>query len=729
MVSLRIRLPYATADEFVEKYGSNVARGGIFIATRSIKPQGTALAFEFVLAGGTRLFRGEGVVVKTLVDEGGQRSGMTVRFQRLDAPSKALVDRVVAARTGVEPAPPEAAPSPPEQEPAARASVARLVPPTAAEPPPEPTPEPPPADAAADGRATGDDPERAVETRPTGRARSERRRTDLDAMSAGRAPPKGPSEVVLGIDLGTTNSRVAIFQGGEARLVALGGDGRTLAMPSVVAQDDKGRFLVGARAKAMVVADPANTVFGAKRLLGRRARSRRIRELARHFPYAVEADATGDAGVNLRGEVHALPALFGLILKELKQAAQETLGEEVRRAVLCVPAYFNDHQRSAMREAGAQAGLEVVRIFNEPSAVALAFGYGKGLARKRVLIYDLGGGTFDASVVEVTGDDLEVISTGGDNFLGGMDFDARVADELGRSLGDAAGQVAEGIPAQRIRDAAEQAKIALSAVERVPVHVPFASTGPDGAPLDLRTELGRARLEELTADLVERTIEVTSAVVESAGLTPQAIDEVILVGGQSQAPLVRRRVEEALGKQVRTDVDAQNAVAVGAAILGHAILQRERGKAGVTLSEVLSAPVGFMVKGGGFRRVLEKNNRLPAEKTVTVPAREHQAVTLSVFQGVAAQAEDNEYLGSLTAEGNRTGEVQVRFAVSSDGTLEVSATSTTGRKLVAAMSTADASDEARAALYASAPLPGEPDAQGAGLLGGIRKLFTRRGAS
>ncbi len=376
--------------------------------------------------------------------------------------------------------------------------------------------------------------------------------------------------------------------------------------------------------------------------------------------------------------------------------------------MLCVPAYFNDHQRAAMREAGKLAGLEVLRIFNEPSAVSLAFGFGKGLARKRLLVYDLGGGTFDASVVEVQGDDLEVVSTGGDNFLGGMDFDARVAEQFWRELSRDEASELEHTPltGQRVRDAAEQAKIALSDVEAVPVNVPFATARSDGTPVDLRTELHRDQLEALTSDLVERTADVTRAVLEAAGLSPQSLDEVILVGGQSRAPLVRRKLEAALGLTVRSEVDAQNAVAIGAAILGHALVQAEKGKRGVTLSEVLSAPIGFALKNGAFRRVLEKNNRLPAEKTVTLPIAEGGTLGIAVFQGGSAVADENEYLGSLTASSERAGELEVRFQVSPDGTLEVTAAAPGGKKAGIALSTADASDEVREALLAAAPLPG-----------------------
>ncbi|MHB8874942.1 MAG: TIGR02266 family protein, partial [Myxococcaceae bacterium] len=546
LIPLRIRLPYGSEEEFVERYGGNVARGGVFIATRSQKPEGTGIAFEFVLKDGTRLLRGEGVVQKSHGEEAGARSGMTVRFTRLDSRSKALIDRIVAQRGGAGPAVPPEPPSVPE--PAAPA--------VSADTPSKGHPTAPAGD--------GVPPVPGPSEHASAAARRQRP-PSAPAFQPASSPPG--AEVVLGIDLGTTNSRVAIVQDGVARLVSLGTDGRTFAIPSVVALDEKGRFLVGARAKAQVLADPQNTVYGAKRLMGRRARSRKIRELSKRFPYAIVADMEGDAGVELRGRVFSLPEIAAMLLKELKESVQNQLGREISRAVLCVPAYFNDHQRAAMLDAGKLAGLDVLRLLNEPSAVALAFGHGRGLARKRILVYDLGGGTFDASVVELTGDDLEVVTTGGDNFLGGLDFDVRLAQQLSLKLPEEVrARVDESqLSAQRILDAAEQAKIALSDVESCPVRVPYALTRDDGSPVDLDAVVTRVGLEEVTADLVERTIEVTSAVLEAGGLKPQGLDEVLLVGGQSRAPLVRRRIEEVLGKRVRADVDPHGAVAMGAA--------------------------------------------------------------------------------------------------------------------------------------------------------------------
>jgi molecular chaperone DnaK len=676
-VPLRIRLPFATEDEFVDRYGVHVGKGGIFIATRAAKPEGTALSFELVLADGAKLMRGEGVVHEVLVDDQPGRAGMTVRFTRIDARTRALIDRIVASREGGARAEPPAAPSSPEE------------------------PGPP--------------------TEPSGQWKL---RAPIASPTPGR-PVTLANDIVLGIDLGTTTCRVAVVVDGAPRLLSIASE-RSAAMPSIVALDHaKERLLVGSAARRYRVDHPERTIAGFKRLMGRRARSKRIKELEARLPFKIAPDPEGDCGIEIGRRVFPLPELAAELLKELKNAAQNELGRTLSRAVLCVPAWYNDHQRSAVLEAGRIAGLEVLRILNEPSAVALAFGYGKGLARKRVLVYDLGGGTFDASVVEITGDDIEVVSTGGDNFLGGMDFDTRLADALVATLDDAPrNQLMDSkVTMERVRDAAELAKIALSERTVVPVHVPFATTGEDGKPVDLRVDVERQYLEQNTNDLVERTVEVTQVVLDAARLTPQSLDEVVMVGGQSRSPAVRTRLETMLGRKPRTDVDPQAAVAMGAALLGHALVLRERGKSSLQLAEVLSAPIGIGVRGGGFRKVLERNTRLPAEKTLSVPVQAAQAIRLAVFQGQASRAEDNDYLGALTTSVDRSGELALRFSVSADGRLLLSAMSPSGKQAEVVFATQEANDEVTAQMFAEAPLPGESDRPVSSKSGFFRKLF------
>ena len=680
-VPLRIRLPFTSEAEFIERYGTHVTRGGIFITTRHGKPEGTQLSFELVLQDGARLMRGEGVVHKLVADEVPGKAGMLVRFARIDARTKGLIDLVLERRDGV----------PDAQPPASSAS------------------------AAAHAGAS------AVRLAAPARIPA--------------APPqkKGPvplaDDVVLGIDLGTTTCRAALVFDGEPKLVPIASERGAFALPSIVAYDvAKDRVLIGSAARKHRVDHPEQAVIGFKRLMGRRAQSKKVRELAKISPYTFASDPEGDVGIELEGRVFGIAEFASHLLKELKNAAQDFLGRPLTRAVLCVPAWYTDHQRAAVLTAGQLAGLDVVSILNEPSAVALAFGYGRGLARKRVLVYDLGGGTFDASVVEITGDDLEAVSTGGDNFLGGMDFDARLADALIGTMDEEpkAQLLASRMTVERVRDAAEVTKIALSEKELAPVHVPFASMDARGNPVDLKVEVERGFLESATQDLVERTGQVTQAVLDAAKLSPQSLDEVLLVGGQSRAPAVRAHLERILGRPGRTDVDPAGAVALGAALLGHSLVQRERGKRGLSLAEVLSSPIGVAVKGGGFRRILERNTRLPAEKSLTLPVQAQQTLKFAVMQGTSTRAEENEYLGALSLQSERAGEMNVRFSVSADGRLSLSATTPTGKQAEVHFATSEASDAAQAQLLAESPLPGE-DAQTrsspSGLFGGLRRLF------
>lgn len=671
-VLLRVRLPFSSEEEFIEKYGQNLTRGGIFIATKTPKAEGTLVSFDLILTDGTKLMRGEGFVQSVTAHEQPGRSGMLVRFERVDARTKALVDRVIVHRSGVMKA------EPPVMSPSSAL-------------PESPAPAP------------------------------------VSAAPLKKGARRLSDDVVMGIDLGTTTCRVALFLEGAPRLVTIPSE-RSLTMPSVIAWDPSRReLLVGSAAKQHRIDHPENAVSGFKRLMGRRARSKKIKELRSRFAFTLEADPEGDAGAMLGGRVYSMAELAAELLQVLKGAAQESIGQELSRCVMCVPAWYNDHQRTAVLTAAQLAGLEPLRVLNEPSAVALAFGYGRGLARKRVLVYDLGGGTFDAAVVEITGDDLEVVSTGGDNFLGGLDFDERLADALIATLplGPKERVLASRMTVERVRSTAEVAKIALSDRTEAPVHVPFATTDDEGQPMALRVDVERSFLEHATQDLVERTAVVTQAVLETAKLTPQHLDEVLMVGGQSRAPAVRQRLTTLLGREARSDVDPQGAVALGAALLGHSMVMRERGKRGVSLSEVLSAPIGVAVKGGAMRRVLERNTRLPAEKTLQVPVQANQALSIAVFQGSNQRADENDYLGAIAAVSDRPGDLSLRFAVTADGRLTLSATTPTGKNVEITFATREASDEVQAMLLAEAPLPGEEDAKAKGLLTGLKKFFGR----
>jgi len=523
-------------------------------------------------------------------------------------------------------------------------------------------------------------------------------------------------EVILGIDLGTSHARVAVFHEGTAQLVPLPGmEGHEL--PALVAVDGSDELLVGPAAQVEASRAPRRAAHGLMRLLGLRARAPRLRALTPHLPFPVTADPNGDAAVELGGRLVS-PTLFAaLLLRELKHAASTFVGRKITRAVICAPTHFTDRQRAALRDAATLAGLDAQRILTGAASAALAHGHGKSLARKRVLVVDLGGGGLEVCVVQVTGDDLEVITTGGDPLVGGMDFDTRIAEALASDLAD------QGVPRPEhpldwspLRTAAESAKVALS--ERTEVEVPLSSgTVPP---------LNRERVEALTADLAQRVTSVVREVLDSNALSPQGLDAVLLVGGQGRTPLVRRRLEESLGVPVREDVDARGAVALGAALFGHALLLAEGGKPAASVSEVLSAPVGVAERGGTLRRVLERNTRLPAGKTLVLPVATAGPLELALFQGTSGLAVENEYLGRVTLNVDRPGEVELHFALSIDGVLSLEATLPGMRRQPVSPSLEDLDDAGREALIARSPLVGEPEARPGGLLSGLKKLFGRR---
>ncbi|MBZ4331383.1 Hsp70 family protein [Corallococcus sp. AS-1-12] len=543
-----------------------------------------------------------------------------------------------------------------------------------------------------------------------------RRRTFFDLAPAVPVTPPAAAEVVLGIDVGTSQARVAALIDGVATPIPIPGtDGSGL--PSVIAVNSAGEFLVGAAALVEAARAPRHAATGLKRLLGMRARSPNLRWLSPQLTFPVATDLLGDAGVELDGRHVAPTLLTAMLLRELHQAATAHLGRKVTRAVLCAPSHFTERQRAALREAATMAGLDVSRVLTNSAAAALAYAHGRGLARKRVLVVDLGGGGLEVCVVQVTGDDLEVVTTGGDPTLGGMDFDGRIAEALVSDLAE------QGHPRPEhlldwgpLRTLAESTKETLSTQDSVDVTLP---TGP-GPKLD------RERVEALTADLAQRVVSVTREVLESNALSPQGLDAVLLVGGQSRSPLVRRRLEESLGVPVRDDVDARTAVVRGAALLGHALLLSETGKPAASVSEVLTAPIGVAEDAGTFRRVLERNTRLPTAKTLVIPVTVPGPLTLAFFQGTAASAVENEWLGALTLTVERPGEVEVHLELSTDGTLAFSATLPGAKRQPVTLATEDLDDASRDALIARSPFHTEPEARPSGLLSGLKKLFGRR---
>jgi molecular chaperone DnaK len=626
-IALRIKLPFASEAEFIDKYGTNVARGGIFIATQGIKPEGTALSFELVLANGDSLLRGEGTVVKAQVDAGGRRRGMTVRFAKLDGRSKELVERVLAHRAHA---------VTPEAAAVVEAPPVEAAPP---EPPPEPVRPPPPPPVA--------------EAAPL---EAPKRRRSLPEIPVVAAPP-ADAPPILGIHFGTAFLRAAVCEGGNARLLPLGPQGE-LAYPAVIYAEESGILCTGADAKAHASSDPRNGVFGLRRLLGQRMRAPGTRELAGKLPFALVEGGGGDAAVVLRGQPHSVPDLVARLLRDALDAARRAVGQSVSRVVLCVPSHFNSRQRAALLEAARQAQLQVARLVNEPTAVALAFGHGRGLARKRILVYALGGGGVDVSVVEVTGEDLDAVTTGGDAFLSDLVLE-------------------NGAP-------------------------------PAG----------------IAADLLERSLNLTRAALQAGGLKPDGLDELLVVGAQGRDGAVTRSLEGAFGKTPRTDLDPEGAVALGAALVGQAVAAEERGKGRLSVSDVLSAPIGVAVAGGAMHRVLERNTRLPAEKSLTFPVRAFEPFALAVFQGSATQAQDNDYLGTLKARPDKAGDLSLRFIVAAGGTLEVRAAEPGQKESAATLSAVDPGEEGMATLLANAPAPGGAPAP-RGLFTGLKRLFGR----
>lgn len=695
-VPLRIRLPFATEAEFIERYGLHVSRSTLFIATRSPKPVETVLTFELVLSDNSRLMRGEGQVQKLTEDTQQGRSGMLLRLTRVDAKTKELIDRILALRppglagsgrgtpppsappvtliptaSTPTPAPPSGPgerrvpePTPPRTPLEALGALPRWLtepddvgPPAPSAPPPRPSGARSPPEAPSSAEAASD----AVVTDLRGPGHGRLGEPSGRGAAPGVAPmgpsvSKPPPEVVLGIDLGALHARAAVFVDGAARLVPLASEDGATALPAVVAADSQGALVVGSLARG---ASAKQAVTGLEHLVGRRLFSRRAEVLAQRSGHRLIGDERGDLAVDLGARVLFVAPALAELVGVLKREAEAMLGRSVTRAVLCAPSWYSAHQRAQVLAAATLAGLEVAALINHPSAVAMSFGFGRGLARKRVLVFDWAGEAFDASVVEITGEDLEVVCAGGAELL-----------------------------------------------------EPPSTEAVDG---------------DATKALVERAVEATRALLEGAGLQPQSLDELLLAGSHASAPAVRDALERLAGRPPRADLDAEGAAALGAALFGHSLVEKGQGKRGLALFEVLAAPIGVAVEGGGFHRVLEQNTRLPAEKTLPVPARAHAPVSLGVYQGTSAFAGDNEYLGILTSTSDRDGELEVRFSVAADGRLSLSARTPSGRptELSFDSSAADATALAQhlslATLGASKSTPAPPR----GLLGGLKRLFGR----
>jgi molecular chaperone DnaK len=486
-------------------------------------------------------------------------------------------------------------------------------------------------------------------------------------------------ERVIGIDLGTFNSCVAVVESGTPVVIANRGGYKVT--PSMVAVTEGGKRLVGHIAKRQAVTNAENTVFAAKRLIGRKWDTPQVKNAIQTCPFHIVEGPHGDCRLKMRDKVYSIPEVSAMVLQEMKMVAEDYLGEEVNKVVVTVPAYFNDNQRQATKDAGAIAGLDVIRIINEPTSAALAYGFGKNLDRT-VAVFDLGGGTFDISILEIASSGVfKVLSTAGDTFLGGEDFDQRVIEWLveGFQHEHAIDLRQDRMALQRLKDAAEKAKCELSAVTETEVNLPFIISSARNEALHLQRLLTRATLEELTADLIDRTVQICELTLGEAGLDKDELEDIILVGGMTRMPKVQERVSKFFQRDPCKGVHPDEVVGLGASIQGAALVD-DSPEMDMVLLDVTPHTLGIMVVGGYFEELITQNTTVPTSrsKPFTTVRDNQTAVKILVLQGESRRAEDNELLGEFILTGLRRAaagevEVEVTFEINADGIVSVHA--------------------------------------------------------